>query len=128
MQRYWTAAERDQKTAIKNELQERIRRLYAEIQLQEDREHSVIEEYSRNIVEHNEDLEFNLMVLHEFGAREEDAYSYNCSEKERAVEYERQHQNTPQSTEAGNTRIRSIERQEARDRARACHFDRVQVK
>jgi hypothetical protein len=55
------------------------------MQLQEDRKQSAIEEYNRNIAEHNEDLEFNLTLLHEFCAREKDEYSCNSSEEERAV-------------------------------------------
>jgi hypothetical protein len=41
-----------------------------------------VKEYERRIAEYNEDLEFNLTLFHEFGAREEDAYLYNSNEEE----------------------------------------------
>ena len=86
MQSYWSTADRARRQAIITELQERIRRIRTEIQLQEDKKKSAIEEYDRNIAEYTEDLEFTITLLQEFGAREEDAYTYESSaEKEEIV-------------------------------------------
>ena len=85
MQSYWSTADRARRQAIITELQERIRRIRTEIQLQEDKKKSAIEEYDRNIVEYTEDLEFTITLLHEFGAREEDAYTYESSAEEEEI-------------------------------------------
>jgi hypothetical protein len=85
MQGYWSSADRERRKAIISELQERIRRIRADIQLEEDKKKSAIEEHDRAIAEQTEDLEFTLTLLHEFGAREEDAYTYESSEEEASV-------------------------------------------
>jgi hypothetical protein len=124
MQSYWSTADRARRQAIITELQERIRRIRTEIQLQEDKKKSAIEEYDRNIAEYTEDLEFTITLLHEFGAREEDAYTYESSAEEEAI--------VPTATapaRQGNTpRVSSADRQEAKDKARAWHLDRTRIK
>jgi hypothetical protein len=141
MQSYWSSADRARRQAIIIELQERIRRIRTDIQLEEDKNKSAIEEHDRTIAEQTEELEFTLTLLHEFGTREEDAYTYESSEEEAAVLVPsqviipRQQQveiQTPPTSRpiqgVGTTRVTSAERQEAKEKARAWHIDRTRAK
>jgi hypothetical protein len=133
MQSYWSTADRARRQAIIDELQERIRRIRSEIQLQEDKKKSAVEEHDRAIAEYTEDLEFTLTLLHKFGAREEDAYTFESSgEEETSVIVPRPR---PQEVEVQTpsirpttARISSAERQEAKEKARAWHIDRTRAK
>jgi hypothetical protein len=82
MHRDYTEVERIRRKKIVDKLQERIRLLRAEIQLQEYKKQSAIEEHDRYLLEYNDDLEFNLTLLHKFGAWEEDAYTDEEEEQE----------------------------------------------
>ena len=86
-------------------------------------------------------MEFTITLLHEFGAREEDAYTYESSEEEAAVLVPsqviipRQQQvevQTPPTLRpiqgVGTTRVTSAERQEAKEKARAWHIDCARAK
>jgi hypothetical protein len=141
MQSYWSAADRARRQAIIIKLQERIRRIRTDIQLEEDRKKSAIEDYDRTIAEQTEELEFTLTLLHEFGAREEDAYTYESSEEEAVVlvpsqvTIPRQQQVEVQMLPTlrpiqgvGTTRVTSAERQEPKEKARAWHIDRTRAK
>jgi hypothetical protein len=141
MQSYWSSADRARRQAIIIELQERIRRIRTDIQLEEDKKKSAIEEHDRAIAEQTEELEFTLTLLHEFGAREEDAYTYESSEEEAAVlvpsqviiprQQQVEIQRPPTSRQVqgvGTARVTSAERQEAKEKARAWHIDRTRAK
>jgi hypothetical protein len=126
MHRDYTEAERIRRKKIVDELQERIRLLRAEIQLQEYKKQSAIEEHDRYILEYQDDLEFNLTLLHEFGAREEDAYTDDEEEQEQ-VSVQEATVAVARAT-ADTQTITKAERQEAKDKARAWHLDRTREK
>lgn len=77
-------AERERRQGIIHKLQEHIKLTWAEMKLQKERKQTVIKEYDQLVQEHNTDVEFQLILLHEFSAREEDAYHFD--EEEEVVE------------------------------------------
>jgi hypothetical protein len=113
MHRYFTEAERKRRKDRIDELQERIRNLQANIQLEEYKKLTAIDEYNRTIYEYNEDLEFHLLLLQEFGAREEDAY-LSDNETEQEQDNQEQHQDRDTQVELP-PKLTQAERQEARD-------------
>jgi hypothetical protein len=129
MHRYFTEAERKRRKDIIDELQERVRNLRANIQLEEYKKLTAIDEYDRNIYEYNEDLDFYLLLLQEFGAREEDAYlSASETEQEQGNLERDQEQHPAGNTQVIQPKLTQAERQEARDKARAWHIDRKREK
>ncbi len=120
--------------AIIIELQERIRKIRREIASKEAEKQTKVEEFERTIQGYQEDLEFNLVILHKFGVE----YDYEeCdSEEFEAISEEAEEQEVTGLDEAVKVKtgladserspqkITKAQYQEQKEKARAWELDR----